>query len=73
MVGYIAGKHYTEESRWYDKDEITTIGNKRIHMSEWKLGEMKKALLGNGWKEVNSFIREGANGSKQAVLVRVKY
>ena len=52
---------------------MTTVGNKTVHMSEWKLNAMKAELLGNGWEEVNSFIRDGANGSKQAVLVRVKY
>ena len=73
MAGYFPVKNYTEESRWYDKDEMTTVGNKTVHMSEWKLNAMKAELLGNGWEEVNSFIRDGANGSKQAVLVRVKY
>ena len=70
--GYTANKEYTEESRWYDKNEFTTVNGKRVHMSEWKLGEMKNGLLGNGWEEVKSFIREGSNGSRQAVLVRKK-
>ena len=72
-IGYVAGKDYEETSRWYDKNEFTTVKDKRVHMAEWKLGEMKKALLGNGWVEVNSFIRDGSDGSRQAVLIRKKY
>lgn len=72
-IGYVAGKDYEETSKWYDKNEFTTVNGKCVHMAEWKLGEMKKALLGNGWVEVNSFIRDGFGGSRQAVLIRKKY
>lgn len=72
-IGYVAGKDYEENSRWYDKNEFTIVNGKRVHMAEWKLGEMKNALLGNGWVEVKSFIREGSGGSRQAVLIRKKY
>lgn len=70
--GFFENKEYTEESRWYEKNEFTIVNGKNVHMAEWKLGEMKKGLLGNGWVEVKSFIRDGSCGSKQAVLVRKK-
>ena len=71
-LGYTPGKEYKEESRWYDKDDYTIVDGKCVHMADWKLEKMKSELLANGWEEVDSFIRDGAGGSKQAVLIRKK-
>ena len=70
--GFTRGKEYEERSRCYAASEFTVVNGEKVHMAEWKLGEMKKALLGNGWKEVKSYIKECSDGSRQAILVRKK-